>query len=119
MSEVGGDDCNNEDEQIDVEERILEDLIPELTELRRVPSNSYHHLPLIEHTFELIKQYELVVRDKLPPEYRDYIENDVERVTLLKMGCILLRNRCIYGAGKSTRSLGKSQIRILSSQFPP
>lgn len=42
-------------------EGILETLIPEMKDLRKVPTNVYHHLGLFEHTLEVYKQIELLI----------------------------------------------------------
>ncbi len=35
---------------------ILEHIFPEVTEIRKVPKNSHHHLCLIEHSIETVNQ---------------------------------------------------------------
>jgi hypothetical protein len=37
---------------------LLEVLLPELTATRAIPANGAHHLPLLEHTLELVNQFE-------------------------------------------------------------
>jgi putative nucleotidyltransferase with HDIG domain len=72
---------------------LWEAIFPEFTELRKVPSNDFHHLPLPEHTFELVRQYEEFVLPKLPEVCRNYIAKNVlgsiTLVAVLKMGCLL------------------------------
>ncbi|MDX1921419.1 MAG: HDIG domain-containing protein [Candidatus Caenarcaniphilales bacterium] len=79
--------------QLFLESGLWEEIFPEFTELRKVPENDFHHLPLIEHTFELINQYENFVKPKLTPEYLRFIEeNHMSRIPLeaiIKMGCLL------------------------------
>lgn len=75
-----------------LESGLLEIIFPEFTPLRQVPPNDYHHLPLIEHTFELIKQYEQNVQPKLPQIYLKYLQNTnlsgIKLEAILKMGCL-------------------------------
>ncbi|HEY9886352.1 MAG TPA: HDIG domain-containing metalloprotein, partial [Vampirovibrionales bacterium] len=72
---------------------VWEDLIPEFKELRKVPPNDFHHLPLTLHTLELIKQYEETVQDKLPSECLKFIKsnaiNFIPVNAIVKMGCLL------------------------------
>lgn len=72
---------------------LWEEIFPEFKELRKVPENDFHHLPLIEHTFELVKQYEKIVKDKLTTECKEFIDqNNLSRIPLeavIKMGCLL------------------------------
>lgn len=60
---------------------LLESIIPEMKDLRRVPVNTHHHLPLFEHTLELVRQYELSVKN--------YLNINTEDEALLKMACLL------------------------------
>ncbi|MDJ0625305.1 MAG: HD domain-containing protein [Candidatus Caenarcaniphilales bacterium] len=72
---------------------IWERIYPEFTDLRKVPSNTHHHLPLFEHTFELVKQYEANVRNKLPESCLNFIKREafgnVTCEALVKMSCLL------------------------------
>ena len=38
------------------EYKILELLIPEISEIKKIPPNSHHHLPLLEHSIETVNQ---------------------------------------------------------------
>jgi poly(A) polymerase len=49
--------------QLMAEAGILEALFPPLTALKCVSPNSHHHLPLWEHTLELVNQAELIYPD--------------------------------------------------------
>jgi len=72
---------------------LWERIFPEFQALRQVPPNDFHHLPLIEHTFELVRQYENYVSSKLPSNALDFIQSEklsgVSLEALLKMGCLL------------------------------
>ncbi len=71
---------------------LLEIIFPEFTPLRQVPPNDFHHLPLIEHTFELVKQYETQVKTKLPKLCLENLQNTnlsgFQLSAILKMGCL-------------------------------
>lgn len=66
--------------------RLMQNIIPELKEFDKVPSNQHHHLPLTEHTLELINQYENKIRYWLSPDDRQLVESTAH---LFKMACIL------------------------------
>lgn len=72
---------------------LWETIFPEFRDLRKVPPNDFHHLPLCEHTFELIRQYETVVKPKLPVYALQFIanrqQNNIEAEATLKMACLL------------------------------
>jgi putative nucleotidyltransferase with HDIG domain len=76
-----------------IEVGIWEKIFPEFQDLRKVPSNDFHHLPLLEHTFELVKQYENEVKLSLPVEATKYIKhnsiNSIPMEAIVKMGCLL------------------------------
>lgn len=64
----------------------LEIIIPEFITVKYIPSNSHHHLPLWEHTLELIHQYENYIQHILPI----WISQDIkDHSHLIKMGMLL------------------------------
>ena len=71
---------------------LLEQLMPELTACRQVPTNSHHHLPLWEHTLELVRQTELLYTE-VDEQTRMILETPVANMTngwgLVKLGCLL------------------------------
>jgi putative nucleotidyltransferase with HDIG domain len=72
---------------------LWEVIFPEFTELRKVPANDFHHLPLIEHTFELINQLENLVLSQLPAQCLKKITSDtinsIPLIAVTKMACLL------------------------------
>ncbi|MDX1917543.1 MAG: HD domain-containing protein [Candidatus Caenarcaniphilales bacterium] len=71
---------------------LVESIMPEMIALRKVPSNDFHHLPLLEHTFELIRQYEDIVLYKIPDLHQGLVDERLGQVSLvavLKMACLL------------------------------
>ncbi len=42
---------------------VLQPWLPELNGLEKIPANLHHHLPLLEHTFEVIRQVDQVLDD--------------------------------------------------------
>jgi len=71
---------------------LLEQLIPELTACRQVPSNSHHHLPLWEHTLELVRQTELLYT-QVDEQTKAILDAPVANMTngwgVVKLGCLL------------------------------
>ena len=71
---------------------LLEQLIPELTACRKVPPNSHHHLPLWEHTLELVRQTELlytVVDEQTKAILNAPVANMTNGWGVVKLGCLL------------------------------
>jgi poly(A) polymerase len=71
---------------------LLEQLIPELTACRQVPPNSHHHLPLWEHTLELVRQTELLytlVDEQTLILLSAPVANFTNGWGLVKLGCLL------------------------------
>ena len=71
---------------------LLEALLPELTPCRQVPPNSHHHLPLWEHTLELVRQCDLIW-PSLPKATQECLLTPVAGYTnglaLVRLGCLL------------------------------
>jgi UTP:GlnB (protein PII) uridylyltransferase len=77
---------------------LLEVLLPELTATRAIPPNSHHHLPLWDHTLELVNQAETTVFESLPqalqselqtPLHGGYTGNGITRQGLIHWACLL------------------------------
>jgi tRNA nucleotidyltransferase/poly(A) polymerase len=71
---------------------LLEQLIPELTACRQVPPNSHHHLPLWEHTLELVRQTEGLytqVDEQTLALLNAPVANMTNGWGLVKLGCLL------------------------------
>ncbi len=72
---------------------LWEAIFPEFTEMHLVPANNYHHLPLIEHTFELVRLLEAEAREEIPAEILAEVEaghlGEVSVLAALKMACLL------------------------------
>jgi tRNA nucleotidyltransferase/poly(A) polymerase len=71
---------------------VLEALLPELRALRCIPKNHHHHLPLWQHTLELVKQAESFI-PTCDSETRVVLDAPVGQggtgASLLKMACLL------------------------------
>ncbi|MFN8614714.1 MAG: HD domain-containing protein [Vampirovibrionales bacterium] len=77
---------------------LLEVLLPELSPTRQIPPNSHHHLPLWEHSLELVHQAETAVFTALPPALQNdltvplvkgYSGAGITRQGLIHWGCLL------------------------------
>lgn len=71
---------------------FLDEIIPEIEEERNIPKNLHHHLTLIEHSIETIKQIEMKINE-LPQWvrehfYRDFAPN-LKVISLLKFAALL------------------------------
>lgn len=71
---------------------LLEVLIPELTACRKIPPNSHHHLPLWEHTLELVRQTEALY-DVVDFRTKTVLDSTMANCTngwgVVKLGCLL------------------------------
>jgi tRNA nucleotidyltransferase/poly(A) polymerase len=78
--------------QVMADTGLLEQLIPELTACRQVPPNSHHHLPLWEHTLELVRQTEQLYAE-VDEQTKALLNAPVANFTngwgLVKLGCLL------------------------------
>ncbi|MDH4378522.1 MAG: HD domain-containing protein [Vampirovibrionales bacterium] len=77
---------------------LLEVLLPELTPTHAIPPNSHHHLPLWDHTLELVNQAETTVFPSLStalqnelqvPFHEGYTGNGITRQGLIHWACLL------------------------------
>ena len=75
------------------QDKVLFIILPELKAQEQIPPNDFHHLRLIEHTLELVKQIENNVRKKFPTEYLPKLDQaeikQVKLSSLIKLGCLL------------------------------
>ena len=71
---------------------LLEELLPIYKEVKKVPKNSHHHLPLIEHLYETVKQVQLLY-SQANEEVKEYLKNKsyggVEQLAFLKLSAFL------------------------------
>lgn len=71
---------------------VLECLIPEMSELRKVPENVYHHLGLFDHTLEVYRQIELLydeATEQIKNYLNEYICPSTQRIVVLKYAALL------------------------------
>jgi tRNA nucleotidyltransferase/poly(A) polymerase len=71
---------------------ILEFIIPEMTELHRVPPNIYHHLGLFDHTLEVYKGIEnqvTVIEGHIKSHLYTNISPSIKRIIVLKYAALL------------------------------
>lgn len=71
---------------------ILELLIPEIKDIKRIPPNSHHHLCLFDHSLEVVRQLELYYQ-KSPAVVKDHFEEILyaghKRIAYLKIAAFL------------------------------
>ena len=71
---------------------LLEELFPIYKEVKKVPKNSHHHLPLIGHLIESVKQVQLLYSNA-NEEVKAYLKNKnyggVEQIAFLKLATFL------------------------------
>jgi poly(A) polymerase len=72
---------------------LLEVMTPELTAIRPVPPNTHHHLPLWEHTLELLNQLDEWL-PQLPPWVQATLAQPMaggaaNELALVRLGCLL------------------------------
>lgn len=71
---------------------LLEELFPIYKEVKKVPKNSHHHLPLIGHLVETVKQVQLLYSNATE-EVKIYLENKnyggVSQLAFLKLSAFL------------------------------
>lgn len=70
---------------------MLEHIYPEFSPLKQVPANGYHHLPLWDHTLELVKQVEAqwdTLPDSLQQALLEPHNPQVSRLALCRLSCL-------------------------------
>jgi poly(A) polymerase len=75
-----------------VESRLLEQLLPELTPCRDIPPNTHHHLPLFEHTLELVSQLDWQWDSLSEPVQQWLLQPEgsgTNRLALVRWSCLL------------------------------
>ncbi|MEW5820604.1 MAG: HD domain-containing protein [Cyanobacteriota bacterium] len=75
-----------------VDTGILEVIIPELHELHKVPGRGYHHLGLFEHTLEVYKQIELLIKnlsERTVNHLNEFLTHSTRRIVALKYAALL------------------------------
>lgn len=74
------------------ETELLDEIFPEMALQRKIPPNLHHHLPLIDHSIETVRQIELNF-DKMPEwekiRLNEEIYCNVKLISLLKFGSLL------------------------------
>ena len=74
------------------EYKILEMLIPEVKEIKRIPPNSHHHLPLIEHSIETVKQVQIYyenAKGEVQDHFNELLFAGIPRIAYLKFAAFL------------------------------
>ncbi|MEI7474333.1 MAG: HD domain-containing protein [bacterium] len=74
------------------ETAFLFEIFPEMSPQLKVPPNLHHHLPLIEHSIEVVKQLEIMVKDS-PDWVKEHLNEEIvygsTRLSLLKIAALL------------------------------
>ena len=73
---------------------LLEKIIPQMTIMYHLPQGGYHHLSLLNHSFESVRQLEKILLDfKSHPKVKEYLEEALafgrDRASLLKLAALL------------------------------
>lgn len=70
---------------------LLEYLFPEISAMHPIPENRYHHLPLLQHTLELLRQLEIHLKD-LPEDIQKYLQSPwnpfIKRIAIVRLACL-------------------------------
>ncbi|MFH0935526.1 MAG: HD domain-containing protein [Candidatus Omnitrophota bacterium] len=73
--------------------KILQIIFPEIKKMRGIGQGPYHHLDVLEHTLETVRQFELLLKDIKNKEIIGYLNEVISgarsRRQLLKLGAIL------------------------------
>lgn len=74
------------------ESEILDEILPELTPQRKIPPNLHHHLWLLDHSIETVKQIETEIK-KFPDWAKEHFDREfsygIKAVSLLKLAALL------------------------------
>lgn len=69
---------------------VLHPWLPELADLEKIPANLHHHLPLLEHTFEVVRQVDRVLAELDIREHLAHVLSDRRTVYVTtKLGALL------------------------------
>lgn len=71
---------------------LLEVIFPEMSDMHRVPPNSYHHLGLFDHSLEVMRQTELGLRempDWTRPSFEAHLSHSLTRYGATKLAALL------------------------------
>lgn len=74
------------------ENNILEMIFPETTDIRKIPKNSHHHLDLIHHSIETVKQVQLYyehAHTEVQTHLNDTFAGGQKRLAYLKIAAFL------------------------------
>ena len=74
------------------EYNILEMLIPEVKEIKRIPLNAHHHLPLIEHSIETVRQVQIYYENskgEVKEHFDELLFGGISRIAYLKFAAFL------------------------------
>lgn len=73
---------------------LLEQIFPCVNDMRKIPPNSHHHLGLLEHSFETVKQVQIFY-DNAAPEVKEHLDERIfgvynhKRLAYLKIAAFL------------------------------
>lgn len=71
---------------------LLEEIFPIYKEVKKIPQNSHHHLPLILHLIETVKQIQLIYENS-EKEIKEYLDTEkyggVKEIAFLKLAGFL------------------------------
>lgn len=71
---------------------VLETVFPFVAELKKIPPNSHHHLGLLEHSIETVRQVQLYYQNSCD-EVKTHLESELfaghKRIAYLKLGAFL------------------------------
>ncbi len=74
---------------------VLEMVIPEISLMRKVSQGPYHHLDVLAHSMESVKQLELLMEKtaRAQDDVREYVSQELStgrtRLSLMKLACLL------------------------------
>jgi putative nucleotidyltransferase with HDIG domain len=93
-------------------------LFPELSSLPGIGPDGYHHLNLLDHSIETVRQLEILVKEMaiFPDEIKGYLATDVaaghSRFEILKIGCLF------HDIGKpETMKIEEDKVRFIGHEI--
>lgn len=90
---------------------LLQKLLPEWQALPSIPPNSHHHLPLDEHTLELVHQLETSVWASLSPAWQDYLMSPID-----KANPHLPNHKAVVTLGCLFHDIGKPTTHVITDE---